>query len=137
MAASAPRRAAAAPIPAQISTISPFSKKRKRRPSCSLSVARQLFTSGRTSRSKAATIATLGISVSPKPFHSAPHGIFDGHNRPTEFSLGLGGTGKHLLLSHANRIDGCTRLAAWNQTAHRLVDNAGREREHVRQLDRR
>ena len=73
MTASHALRAASAPIPPHTSTARPFSKNLKFRPSYSRSLIRQRLTSGQTSRSSAATIATLivGIAIILKPLNRA------------------------------------------------------------------
>src|SRR5580692_1911673 len=136
MTASEARRAAAAPIPPQTTTMSSWRKKRNRRPSCSLSLTCQLLTSGRTSRSRAATIAMLGISVRLEPLNGPPQGVIDRHDFPSQLALRLGRTGKHFLLAHANGIDRCTRLPAKQYPCNRFIYNAGGIREYVRQFDR-
>src|SRR5580693_2503527 len=92
------------------------SKKRKLRPSFCFSLTRQFVTSGCTSRSNAATIAirgletfscdASGIAVGSKPLYRTLQGIIYGNDPPAQFSLRLGGGGKHFLLAHADGIDG-------------------------------
>src|SRR5438477_3895180 len=121
MTASAARRAGSLPIPPQTNTASPFSKNRNRRPSCSRSLTRQPFTSGRTSLSNAATIATLNIPVRLEPLHRPPQRVFHRNNLPSQFALGLVGGRKHHLASHAHRIDRRPRLAFEQAPRHHLV----------------
>src|SRR5208337_81680 len=113
--ASAARRAASAPIPPQTRTMSSFSKNRKRLPPASFSLTRHSLIRGRTSRSSAATMAILDISVDipvvPEPLYRPPQGTFHRHDLPPQFPLRLGGTGKHFFLPHAHCIDGGPGLA--------------------------
>src|SRR5713226_10075394 len=131
--ASAARRAASAPIPPQTSTMSPFSKKRKFRPAYSFSLTRHSFTRGRTSRSSAATMATLDISVALKPLHRPPQCRIDRDDLPAQFPLRLVGTGKHFLLAHAHGVDRGTRLAMQHAPRDRFIHHACGKGEHIRQ----
>src|ERR1017187_307388 len=132
--ASAALRAASAPIPPQTSTKSSFSKKRKRRPPTSFSMTRHSLISGPTSRSSAATMATLDISVALEPLHRPPQCPFDRHDLPAQFALRLAGTGKHLFPSHANRVHSGARLAVQHTPGNRLVNYSRGKGEHVGQL---
>src|SRR5258708_24215176 len=124
-------------MPPQTRTISPFSKKRKLRPMCSLSVVRQCRTSGNTSRSSAATIATLGIPIRPKPLHRAPQRTFYQDDLPAQFALCLVGAGKHLFPAHANRIDSGSRLAMQYPTGNCFINHARGKGKYIRQLHSR
>src|ERR1700730_13100514 len=100
------------PMPPQTTTISSCSKKSKLRPSCSPLRRVQFFVRPLTSRSSAATIATLGIAVGSEPFHSAAQSPVRGYRLPSQLTLCLARTGPHLFLSHAHRLDSRARLAA-------------------------
>src|SRR5579864_6745370 len=134
MTASAARRAASLPMPPQTTTASPFSKNRNLRPPCSRSLTRQLFTNGPTSLSSAATIATLDIPVRPEPLHRAPQRAFHWNDLPSQFTLGLVGTGKHHLAPHAHGIDRRPRLTLQQTARNHLVDNASGKGKKVRQF---
>src|ERR1700683_2500 len=132
--ASAARRADSAPIPPQTNTRSSFSKNRNRRPFTSLSFTRHSRIRGRTSRSSAATIATLDIAIAPEPFDRAPQCSLDWHDLPPQFALCLAGTGKHFLFAHAHRVHGGARLAMQYSPGDRFVDHSRRQGEDIRQL---
>src|SRR3982074_800230 len=134
MAASVARRAASTPMPPQTRTISPFSKKRKLRPLYSLLLMRQCRTSGSTSRSSAATMATLGISVRPKPLHRAPQGAFYRDDLPAQFAFRFSGAGKHFFPAHANRVDGGSGLAIQYPAGDGFVNHPGGKSKYIRQL---
>src|ERR1700716_2411811 len=121
-------------MPPQTTTISPFSKKRKRRPLYSLSVVGQCRTSGSTSRGSAATMATLGISIRPKPFHGAPERSFYRDDFPAQFTFRFVGAGKHLFLAHANRVRGRSRLALQYPTRDGFINHARGKSKYIRQL---
>src|SRR3981081_1121107 len=121
-------------MPPQTRTISPFSRKRKLRPLYSLFVMRQCRTSGSTSRSSAATIATLGISVRPKPLHRAPQGSIYRDYFPAQFAFRFAGAGKHFFPAHANRVDGGSRLAIQYPASDGFVNHPGGKSKYIRQL---
>src|SRR5580658_5095405 len=125
--ASAARRAASAPIPPQTNTRSSFSKKRNRRPFTSFSLTRHSLIRGRTSRSSAATIATLDIAIAPEPLDRAPQCSLHRHDLPPQFALCLAGTGKHFLFAHAHRVHGGARLAIEHSPANRFVYHCRRK----------
>src|SRR5258708_901937 len=137
MTASAARRAASAPIPPQTTTTSPFSKKRKLRPPFSFSLQRQSLTRGRTSRSSAATTATLDISVVSKPCDCPAQCIFNRNDLPPQLACSLVGAGKHLLLPHAHCVDGSAWLAPQQPPGNGFIDDSSGKRKEIRQLDLR
>src|SRR5208283_3847554 len=133
--ASAARRAASTPIPPQTTTDSSCSKNANLRPSCSRSTRRQRLMKAATSRSKAATMAILGISIRLKPLDRPPQRAFHRDCLPSQFAFRFSRTGPHFLLSHANRFDGRAGLAPQQAAGDRLVDRPCQVRHKVRQLD--
>src|SRR5579864_9102336 len=119
--ASAALLAASAPIPPQTRTKSSFSKKRNRRPPTSFWLNSHPLIRGRTSRSSAATMATLDISVTPEPLHRPPQRSVHRHNFPAQFALRLAGAGKHFFPAHAYCIHRGARLAVQHASGDRLV----------------
>src|SRR5579862_6657874 len=136
MTPSVAQRAACSPMPPQIKTaFAPFSKNLNRLPSCSRSTARQFLTSCETSRCMAATNATLtGIAVLLKPVHCALQGGIDRNCIPSQISFGLGRSHEHLLPSHADGVNRCSRLTAQQASSHHLVHDTSRQRHDVRHL---
>src|SRR5690242_4160624 len=125
MIASAARRAGSVPMPPHTSTASSHSYARNFRPAYSCSTTRQCLTSGRTSRSSAATIATLDISVGPEPIDRAAQRIVYRDNLPANLVFRLRRTRKHLLLPHPHRLDRRPRLLAQQTPGDRLIDDPG------------
>src|SRR5262249_2582685 len=132
MTASVARLAASNPMPPQTTTAFPDSKKRKLFPPCSLSATRQSRTSGPTSRSSAATIATSGITLRSEPRHRPSQRAIDGHDFPTELAFRLRRGNEHFLLPHADRVDGHSRFASPNPSAKDFVNYAGGKGHRVR-----
>src|SRR4051812_1353050 len=134
MIASAARRADSAPIPPHTSTAPSFSKNRNRRPDTSFSTARHPLTSGRTSRSSAATMAILDIAIGPKPLDRPPQRIVNGNHFPPQFALRFVRTSKHLLLAHSYRIHGGARLTMQHPARNSFVNYPGGQCEKIWQL---
>src|SRR5215469_7463080 len=133
--ASAARRAASGPMPPQTSTARSFSKKRNRRPSYSFSLTRQCLTRGRTSLSRAATMAISGIAVGPEPVDCAAEGVVDGGDLPAQVAFSFPRAGEHLFLAHAHGVDGGARLAMKQPPGDGFVDNSCQEGKKIRQLE--
>src|SRR5580765_2903188 len=131
MTASAARLAASAPMPSHTRTNSSFSKKRKRRPSTSFSLILQSRTNVRTSRSSAATIATLDISVTLEPVHRPPQRALDGNDLPAQFALCLVRAGEHFFLAHPHRIDCGAWLAMQHAPRNRLINHPSSKGKNV------
>ena len=93
--ASVARRAGSAPMPPHISAASLLSKRRYRRPECSMVFRFQFRTSGLTSRSIAATIAILGmaldtasdVAVRLEPLNRPPQRSIDRNHPPAQLPL--------------------------------------------------
>src|SRR5215470_14539618 len=132
MTASVARLAASNPMPPQTTTAFPDSKKRKLFPPCSLSTTRQSRTSGPTSRSSAATIATSGITLRSEPRHRPPQRAIGRHDFPTELAFRLRRGNEHFLLPHADCIDGRSRFASPNPPGEDFVNYAGCQGHRVR-----
>src|SRR5580704_1163096 len=122
--ASAARRAASRPIPPHTTTISSRSKKMKLRPSYRCSTRFEDLVSPRTSRSSAATMATLGISVGPEPLDCTAQGTVGWHRLPSHLSFRLIGAGPHFLFSHADGFDRRAGLAAQQAAGDRFIHRA-------------
>src|SRR5580658_167549 len=97
-------------MPPHTTTMSSRSKKTKLRPSSRRSTRLQPVVSPLTSRSNAATMATLGISVSPEPLHRTTQRRVRRNTLPSQFPFGLVGAGPHLFLTHAHRLHRGARL---------------------------
>src|SRR5208282_5278929 len=136
--ASVARRAASAPIPPHTKAASPFSKRRYRRPPCSIVLNLQPWISGHTSRSSAAMMAIFfsDITVRAKPLYRPPQGAIDRNRSPSQFPLCFGRSHKHHFASHAHGVNRRARLPAQKPPGHRLVHHPGREREHIGQFQR-
>src|ERR1700721_3140475 len=137
MTASVARPAASTPIPPQTATVSPCSKKVKSRPPCWCGTRPQCLMSGLSSRWSAATMATLGIGVGPKPLYGTTESIVSRQGFPSKLALGFGGTGPHFFLAHAHSFDGGARLAAEQATSDILVHEACRISYEVGELNAR
>src|SRR6266849_1671691 len=137
MIASAARRAASDPIPPQTSTMAPLSKNLNQLPSYSRRLTGQCFTSGQTSRSSAATIATLGgdILIRSEPFHSAAEGIIHRDNFPAQFPLRFARGDKHFIPAHSHRFDSGPRFTAQNTAGYYLIDYASGQGHRIRHSD--
>src|ERR1700722_9257813 len=77
----------------------------------------------------------LYIPVRAEPLYRAAQRRLHGNDFPSQFALGLVGTGEHFLFSHAPCVHGCTWFATQQTASERFIDYSGCEGEYVRQLD--
>src|ERR1700739_1271831 len=119
-------------MPPQTATRSCDSKTRNRLPEYSRSDTCQCRTNGQISRSSAATIATSGIALRPKPCGRASQSIVNRNNLPAEFALCLRRGNKHFLAAHPHRIDGRPWFSLSDPARDHFIANSRRQRQHIR-----
>src|SRR5467141_430965 len=121
-------------MPPQTMTAFSFSKNRNLCPSCSRSVRRQLLIRGLTSRSNAATIATLRITIDPEPLRRSSQRGFHGNDLPAQFALGFVGASKHFLRSHADGVNRGARLTTAQAASYYFIRYARCIGEYIGQF---